>query len=327
MSKAKIVKTAVIAALAVILLLVVLSGSFYTIHTGQEAVIQRFGRYYNTVTQPGVNFKLPFVDKKTIVDVNQVYRLEFGFKTVGADQYEDDFVTSKMLTGDENIAIVETIIQYQIRDPKDYLFQVQDVERTLRIIAESAIRRVVANHSLDESLTENKSTIQQEIMEDLQNVCDKYSAGIKIVGAQLQDVNPPAEVDDAFRDVAGAREDKNSYINEANAYKNEVIPAARGDAAEAVNSANAYAANRVASAQAAVTAYEQLHEKYLNSPGTTRTRMYLETMAQVLKGMDIYIMDDSNGIKLFDMNGAMKAAGGTATAPKTTTPEAPAANK
>lgn len=298
-----------ISAIALALLVVVLGmGSVYTINTGQEVVIRRLGKYIATEAQPGINYKLPLIDKKTVVDVNAVLRMEFGFATAQANntdpqntQYTDDFAASKMLTGDENIAVVETIIQYQVKNSRDYLFQVDDIDSTLRTVAESTIRRVVANHTLDEALTENKSTIQSEIMTDLQAICDKYNSGIKIVGVQLQDVNPPPEVDAAFRDVAGAREDKNSYINEANAYNNEVIPTARGEAATLVNDATAYATNRVESAKASVTAYTQLYTEYLKGTEVTRSRMYLETLQEVLKGVDVYIMDDANGVKLFEM--------------------------
>ncbi len=302
MGKKNAAKSIAVAVVIVVLVMIVFANSFYTINTGQEVVIQRFGAYVETVSRPGVNFKLPFIDKKTVVDVNGIYRMEFGFQTVRANEYIDDYEGAKMLTSDENIALVETIVQYQIKDSRDYLFQINNIENTLRVISESAIRRVVASHTLDESLTENKSGVQTEILQDLQLLCDKYESGIKIINVQLQDVNPPTEVDEAFRDVAGAIEDKNAYINEANAYRNEVIPTARGEAATAVNSANAYAANRVAAAEAEVTAYEQLYERYAEGTRTTRARMYLETMSQVLKGVDIYIMDDENGVKLFSMS-------------------------
>lgn len=301
----KNVKIIVISGLAIIIVAILGLSSIYTINTGQEAVIQRFGKYVNTITKPGINYKIPFIDKKTIVDVNNVQRIEFGFSTVDADknspEYADDFKASKMLTGDENIAVVETIVQYQIKNSQDYLFQVDNITSTLQTVAESTIRRVVANHTLDEALTENKSAIQSEIMVDLQAICDKYSSGIKIVGVQLQDVNPPPEVDVAFRDVAGAREDKNSYINEANAYKNEVIPTARGEAATLINNASAYETNRIESAKAAVTAYKQLYTEYLKGTDITRSRMYQEAMQEVLKGVDIYIMDDKNDMKMFNM--------------------------
>lgn len=302
MKKGKALSTII---LVVVVLAIVSTQCVYTLNTGQEAVIQRFGAYSNTVSKPGINFKLPLIDKKTIVDVNSVHRMEFGFSTKNGVKdsvtYEDDFITSKMLTGDENIAIVETIVQYQIKNSADYLFNVNDVEETLRTVSESVIRRVIASHTLDEALTENKSGIQSEILSDLQAVCDKYESGVKIVGVQLQDVNPPPEVDEAFRDVAGAREDKNAYINEANAYKNEIIPKARGEAASLTNGAEAYAANRIAEANAQVTAYKQLYEQYVQGTEVTRSRMYLEALQDVLKGVDIYIMDDNQSMKLFNM--------------------------
>ncbi len=300
-------KKGIIGIVIVLFLVVLLSQSFYTINTGQEVVIQRFGKYIGTETQPGINFKLPFIDTRTVVDVNRIYRMEFGFSTVNNTststdmQYEDDFTTSKMLTGDENIAIVETIVQYQIKDPANYVFKVNDIQGTLRTVAESAIRRVIASHTLDEALTENKSGIQSEIMQDLQSICDKYDSGVKIVGVQLQDVNPPQEVDKDFRDVAGAREDKNAYINEANAHKNEIIPLARGEEASLINEAKAYATKRVEDAKAQVTAYQQLYEQYKNGTDVTRTRMYLETMQEVLKGVEIYIMEDNGNMKLLQM--------------------------
>ncbi len=296
-----------IATVLVILLVLVIAffSGVYTINTGQEAVIQRFGAYVNTVSSPGINFKIPFIDTVTVVDVNMIHRLEFGFKTDYYDQYNpvyDDNVNSRMLTSDENIAVVETIVQYQIKDSYDYLFNVDDITGTLQVVGESTIRRVIGSHTLDEALTENKSAIQQEIFEDLQEVCDKYNSGLRIVGVQLQDVNPPTEVDEAFRDVAGAKEDKVAYINEANAYQNEILPAARGEAAQVIGVAESYANNRVETAKAEVAAYLELYGAYEGGQETTRTRMYLETISQVLSGVDIFIMEDESSVKLLDLN-------------------------
>ncbi len=300
------IRNIVISAIVVFFLVILLFSSMFTVTSGQEVVIQRFGAYQTTITTPGINFKIPFVDKATVVDVNQIYRMEFGFNSIensdGFDYFEDDFDSSLMLTQDENIAMVETIVQYQIVDPVKYLFEVDDVEGTLRVVAESSIRRGIASYSLDDALTENKSLIQQDIMLDLQEICDKYNSGIRIVGVQLQDVNPPIEVDDAFKDVAGAREDKTSYINEANAYANDVIPTARGEAAAMINSAEAYKAQRVEEAKGDVAAYTQLYAKYLEGVETTRTRLYLEMMQEILPNMQIYVMDDENGMKLFNLN-------------------------
>ncbi len=287
----------------------IISQGIYTVQTGQEAVIQRLGKYIGIQSNTGINFKVPFIDTVTIIDVNAVRRMEFGFSTVNPGEssqnleYTDDIPSAQMLTGDENIAMVETIVQYQINEPDKYIFNVDEPVETIRTVSEAAIRRVIASHTLDEALTDNKSSIQQEIQTDLQAILNKYDMGVRIVGVQLQDVNPPMEVNEAFTDVAGAREDKNSYINEANAYRSEVIPTARGKEATLIKSAEAYATRRVEEAKAAVTAYEQLYAEYVNNPSVTRSRMYLETMQEVLKGVEIYIMSDDGNVRIFNMQG------------------------
>ena len=296
------IKNIAIGIIIVLILASTILSSVYTVNSGQEVVIKRFGEYYTTVTKPGINFKMPFVDEKTVVDVSQVYRMEFGFITLEENQYQDVLSESLMLTGDENIAMVETIVQYQIENSENYLFEVDDVEGTLRVVAESAIRRGIANYTLDDALTENKFVIQQDIQEVLQGIMDKYNSGIRIVNVQLQDVNPPVEVDAAFKDVAGAKEDKTSYINEANAYKNEVIPNARGEASKKLSEAEGYKTKRIEEAKGDVAAYTQLYEKYLDGKETTRTRLYLEMMQEILPDMNIYVMDDNSSMKLFDMN-------------------------
>ena len=196
-----------------------------------------------------------------------------------------------MLTGDENLVLVEAIIQFQILDIKQYLFNVDDPISTLLMAGESTIRRVVASHSLDEVLTENKFSIQQAIKEDLQALLEKYQMGVAVTAVQLQDVNPPKEVDAAFKDVTSAREDKNSYINQAQSYENEVIPKARGNAAELINKAEAFKARRVEEANGDVARFVQILEKYQTGKEVTRTRMYLETLEDILPGVDKYIVD------------------------------------
>ena len=204
-----------------------------------------------------------------------------------------------MLTGDENLVNVEAAIQYQVRDIDDYVFQIRDQTVTLQAAAESAIRRVIANHILDEVLTENKFEIQQEIKEDLQETCDIYTLGVGIIAVQLQDVNPPDEVDAAFKDVANAREDRNSYINEAESYKNEIIPKARGNAAKIINDALAYKEKRIAEAKGDVANFTQILERYEQGKDVTRVRMYLETMEEILPGMHKYIVDSQDGLIKF----------------------------
>lgn len=292
----------------VVMLGTCLSG-IYTISTGEEAVILRLGKYSHTVSSPGLKYKIPIIDKVYKQNVNEIHRLEFGFETTkegspnASPEYLSNLDQSLMLTGDENLVSVETIVQYQIKDLRDYFFKVDDPIGTLNIISESIIRRVVASHTLDEVLTDNKFAIQQEIKVDLQELCDEYELGVLITAIQLQDVEPPKEVDAAFKDVSSAREDKNSYINEAQSYANEVIPKARGNAAEILNKAEAYKQERVEKAKGDVANFVQILEKYKDGETVTRTRMYLETLEEVLPGMEIYIVDEnSNNINILNLN-------------------------
>lgn len=294
--------------IAVVILGICLSG-IYTISTGEEAVILRLGEYSHTVSSPGLKYRIPIIDKVYKQNINEIHRLEFGFETTkegspnNSPEYLSNLDQSLMLTGDENLVSVETIVQYQIKDLRDYFFKVDDPVGTLKIISESIIRRVVASHTLDEVLTDNKFAIQQEIKTDLQELSDEYELGILITAIQLQDVEPPTEVDAAFKDVSSAREDKNSYINEAKSYANEVIPKARGNAAEILNKAEAYRQERVEKAKGDVANFVQILEKYKDGETVTRTRMYLETLEEVLPGMEIYIIDEnSNNVNILNLN-------------------------
>lgn len=272
---------------------------FFTVQSGEEAAILRFGSLVKVVRDGGLKWHLPAPIETAIVEkVSEVKRLEFGFRTVHGGsreqmaQYNEDMDEALMLTGDENLILVETIVQYRVVDLEKYLFKVDDQAGTLRVAAESTIRRVIANHTLDDALTENKFTIQQEIRDDLQATADKYNLGVVIAVVQLQDVEPPQEVDAAFKDVASAKEDKNSYINQAQSYANEVIPLARGNAAEAINKALAYKETRVAEAKGDVSKFVQILERYKESPKVTRTRMYLETVSEIFPGMEKYVVSD-----------------------------------
>jgi membrane protease subunit HflK len=305
-----IIKKVVPAALVVVLAAWVLSG-FFTVNSGEEAVVFRFGAHVRTITEGGLKWHFPYpfetVQKEK---VSEVRRLEFGFRTVKeadtrrAAEYQTIPEESLMITGDENLINVETIVQYQIVDIEKYLFNVNDQEQTLRVAAESIIRRVVAGHTMDDALTENKFAIQQEIKDALQGTVNEYNLGIVVSAVQLQDVYPPSEVDAAFKDVVSAKEDKNSLINQAQAYANEVIPKARGNAAETLNKAQAYKEQRISEAQGDVAAFSAILEKYSQGKEVTRTRMYLETLEQVLPGMEKYIVSsDGNTVKWLPIGG------------------------
>ena len=302
--------------IAVILVIWIISG-IYTVQSGEEAVLLRFGDHIDTITESGLHWHIPApVDSVQIINVTEARRIEFGFKTLqegdskSSSAYQGVPMQSMMITSDENLVNVETAIQYRITEVDDYLFNVDDQVRTLEIAAESAIRRVVANHPLDDVLTDNKLGIQQEIREDLQAICTAYEMGISITAVQLQDVQPPSEVDAAFKDVTNAREDKTSYINESQSYENEVIPKARGNAAQMLNEAEAYKEKRIAEAKGDVANFVQILEKYQMGKEVTRTRMYLETLEEILPGIEKYIVDgDGNTLKFLPLEQSAMSSG------------------
>lgn len=292
-----------------------LSTGLYTLKAngGEQAVITRFGKFVRIETEAGLKWHLPApIERAEVIQCDVLRSMEFGYSTVsvgGRDvvsRFDTNPYEALMITGDENLVNAETVIQYRIVNVKDYLFNVDDQDNSLRMAAESSIRRVVASHSLDDVLTNQKDIIQTEILQDLESVCDQYKLGVDITQVYLQAVYAPAEVEDAFNDVIKAREDKNRYINEANKARNEIVPAAEGNAAEMLNKANAYKEKRIAEARGDVENFTQVLKNYELGKEVTRTRMYLETMREVLPNAKIYIMDsEGNTLKHLSLDGAL----------------------
>lgn len=286
-----------------------LSG-IYVVQDSENAVVLRFGEHVKTVTDAGMHYHLPApIEKVWKENVAEPKRLEYGFRTTGEDEKgrnlsEGVEAESTMLTGDENLIHVETIMQFVITDIENFLFKTENPYETLRLAGEAAIRRVVANHPLDDVLTDNKMTIQQEIQEQIQGLADDYQLGIQIRNVQLQDVTPPIQVDEAFRDVAAAKEDQSSSINESEIYSNEVIPKARGNAKQLLNQAEAYKEQRIAEARGDVAKFEAILKEYQIGKDVTRARMYLETMEEVLPGVEKYIVDgNGNTLQVLSLDG------------------------
>lgn len=272
---------------------------------GEHAVITRFGKFVRIETEAGLKWHWPSpIEKAEIIKTETRRSMTFGYSTVkqgdidNRAQYKVDPYEALMITGDENLVNTETVVQYQISNPKNYIFNVYNPESTLRMAAESSIRRVVANHTMDDVLTYQKELIQTEIRQDLQEVCNSYRLGVQINEVSLQAVYAPAEVEEAFNDVIKAREDRSRYVNEAKKSRNEIVPAAEGNAAEMLNQANAYKEKRIAEARGDVENFNQIMNNYELGKDVTRTRMYLETMKEVLPDAKIFIMDsDDNTLK------------------------------
>ena len=282
----------------------------YSVGPDEVGVVQRFGEYNRTVGS-GLNYHLPFpIETVTTPKVTEVKRIEIGFRTVGKNQYRTIEQESLLLTGDENIVDAELIVQYKIKDPIDYLFNFIGPELTLREASEASLRTVIGRHNIDEALTSGKLMIQEETKELLQIILDKYETGVIVVAVQLQDVSPPKQVIDAFKDVASAKEDKNRMINEAEGYRNDVIPKARGEAQAMIREAEGFRESRIKRAEGDVAKFKAIVKEYIKAKDVTKERLYLEAMEEILPGIDKYIVpngEDGNLLNLLNLTGTKGA--------------------
>ena len=282
----------------------------YTVGPDEVGVVQRFGKYDRTV-QSGLNYHMPFpIETVKTPKVTEVKRIEVGFRTVGKNQYRTVERESLMLTGDENIVDAELIVQYKIKEPLNYLFNFVGPELTMREASEASLRTVVGRHNIDEALTSGKLMIQEETKELLQSILDKYETGVQVVAVQLQDVSPPKQVIDAFKDVASAKEDKNRMINEAEGYRNNVIPKARGEAQAMIREAEGFREARISRAEGDVAKFKAILKEYSKAKDVTRKRLYLEAMEEILPGLEKYIVpngEDGNLLNLLNLGGTKGA--------------------
>lgn len=272
----------------------------FSVGPDEVGIVQTFGKY-TRVTQSGLNYHLPFpIETVNTPKVMEVKRVEIGFRTLGSNQYRTIEKESLMLTGDENIVDAELIVQYKIKDAVSYLFNFVKPELTVREAAEASLRTVIGQNKIDEALTSGKFVIQEETKELLQSILDKYETGILVVAVQLQDVSPPKQVVAAFKDVASAKEDKNRMINQAEGYRNDVIPKARGEAQAMIRGAEGFREARVKRAEGDVAKFKSMLAEYKKAKDVTRKRMYLETMEEILPGIDKYIVPGGDGGNLLN---------------------------
>lgn len=272
----------------------------YIVNPDEQGVVLRFGKYDRTVG-PGPHYALPEpIEEVHKPQVTQVLRTEVGFRSVGqAATFQQGQVRTvaeeaSMLTGDENIVNVQFSVQYRIKDPVMYLFNIAAPTALVRTAAEAAMREVIGNSEIDSAITDGKLKIQNDATHLLQEILDRYGAGIQVIAVQLQDVHPPKEVIDAFKDVASAREDKSRIINQAEAYRNELLPKARGQAAALKNQAEAYAATRVRHAEGEAARFDAIRQEYDKAPKVTRQRLYYEAMEDILEHSEDKVLLDAN---------------------------------
>jgi membrane protease subunit HflK len=288
-------KTGISAIIVVALVVWALTG-FYVVEEGTRGVVLRFGEYKET-TLPGLQWRIPWpVEEVSTVDIQQVNTVEIGYRTTGQTQEQSVPREALMLTRDENIVDIKLAVQYDIKDPEDLVFNVADhPQDVVRGATESALREVVGTNDMEFVLTEGRATIVSRTRELLQAVLDRYLTGVNIIAVEMQDAQPPREVKPAFDDAVKAREDQVRLINEAEAYRNDVLPRGRGAAARIMQEAEGYKAAIIAQAEGEASRFEQILMQYQQAPNITRQRMYLEKMEQVLSNSSKLVIDQSGG--------------------------------
>lgn len=272
--------------------------AYFTVPSDSVAVVQRFGKYLKDVP-PGLHFMFPLgIDKATIVPVKRQLKQEFGFATPGATDVNqiphvrDEKKETQMVTGDLNAALVEWVVQYRISDPVKYLFEVREASETLRYVSESVMREVVGDRTVDEVITIGRQEIESEALSKMQSLTTKYALGISIDQVQLKNINPPQPVQESFNEVNQAQQEKEKLINEARRDYNKVIPLAEGEKDQRIREADGYRLKRINEAEGDVARFNALLEEYKKAPEVTRRRIYIETLQEVLPGIQAKIIID-----------------------------------
>jgi len=281
--------------IALIAVAVWLFSGIYRVQPEQQGIVLRFGQYVRDAA-PGLNYHWPSpIETVLTPSVTRENRLEIGYRS-GAEgrspiSPRDLQAESLMLTGDENIVDINFTVFWRIKDAREFLFDVRDPEALVKVAAESAMREVIGKTPIQQALTEGRDKIQVDTQALLQRLLDSYRAGVEIRRVQLLAVDPPAQVVDAFNDVQRARADRERLSNEAEAYRNDVIPRARGDAQRLIQEAQAYRAEVTNRAEGDAKRFLAIYQAYLANKDVTAQRMYLETMEQVLKNTSKVILD------------------------------------
>ncbi len=298
-----------------VVILILLAGSIYQISPEEIGAILRFGKFVRS-TDPGLHIKLPLgIERLIKVPVQRQLKMEFGFRTTRPGIRTEYRVTTEtiresvMLTGDLNVAVVEWIVQYKIKDPYKYLFKVRDAESTFRYMNEAVVRRVVGDNSVDEVITIGRARIANEAQEELQKLCDLYGIGIEVNQLIFQDVNPPDQVKPSFNEVNESLQEKERKINEAWSEYNELIPRSRGEAAQMISAAEGYAMERVNNSKGDASRFTAIYKEYARAPLVTRKRLYLETINVILPKIGKKIIFDEkqkNILPLLNLGGEVK---------------------
>jgi membrane protease subunit HflK len=286
----------------------------YTVPSDSVGIVQRFGKYV-AEQSPGLHFKLPLgADAVTILPVKRQLKQEFGFASAGAtnpSQSKPDIAAqAQMVTGDLNAALVEWVVQYRIAEPRKYLFDVRNPAETLRDLSESVMREVVGDRTVDEVITIGRQEIEVEALTNMQELVAKYEIGVSIDQVQLKNINPPQPVQESFNEVNQAQQEKESLINAARREYNKVIPLAEGEKDQRIRAADGYRLKRINEAEGDAARFNAVLIEYSKAPEVTRRRIYIETLQEVLPGLDSKIIVDEKSqqiLPLMHLNAAKES--------------------
>lgn len=286
---------------------------WFTVEPEEVGLVLRFGKYVRQA-EPGLNFKMPEPVEQVIkVPVQRQHKEEFGFRTetpgirsrFSTRQYSQEAL---MLTGDLNVAMVEWIAQYRIRDPYLFLFRVRNPIKTFRDMNEAVVREVVGNRTVNDILTIGRESVASEVKAKLQQMCKRYETGIEVEQVVLQDINPPDQVKPSFNEVNQAQQEKEKMINDAMASYNKIIPRAKGEALRTIQAAEGYASDRINRAKGDVAFFEEILREYKKAPEVTRQRLYLEAMEEIYPSVKKKTIIDSEIKGLLPMLNLQKGA-------------------
>lgn len=271
------------------------ASGFYIVDEGNRGVETRFGKYVQT-TEPGLNWHFPSpIERADIVNISQQRFVEIGYRSGGGQASGSVAKEALMLTKDENIVDVRLAVQYQVKDAKEFLFNIYNPVGTLSQVTESVERGVIGRSNMDFVLTEGRTEVVAEIKKEIQSIMDLYQSGIVITSVNLQDAQPPEQVQGAFEDAIKAREDKQRLINEAEGYANDVVPKARGAASRKTQEGEGYKSRVISAAEGEVSRFTHLLGEYVKAPEVTRQRLYIDAMEQVLGKTNTVMVDVKGG--------------------------------
>ena len=309
----KKVKHTVLSVIVILVLLLLVSTCYYTVDDKQQAVVTTFGRVTD-ITDAGVHLKLPFgIQKVQKVDVNVYQKITLGYDPVGISGYNVNDRDSAMITGDYNIVNVDFFVEYKVSDPVQYLYSSNEPELILRNLVQSQVRNVVGSSTVDSVLTTGKENIQMQVKNLVSEILTQYDIGLALVDVKIQDAEPHTqEVIEAFKNVETAKQQAETVINDAKAYKNAQIPNAQAKADKLIQNAEYLKQKRINEAVEQVAMFNAMYEEYAQNPGITKSRMYYEAISKVLPGVKLYVNtgDGSNLQTLLPLEPMTSVEGG-----------------